>query len=496
MQDLLGQRISQILTHSPATIYAGRVGEPFNFTFVSENVSALFGFNTKNCLNNPGFWRELIHPDDLECVFADYIGISSNDYHKHEYRLRKKDGDYLWVLDELRLVRDVMGRAQEVIGSWLDISDRKETEKALQQSESLFRDFFQSNPVATIISSPDGVVHMVNPAFTDHTDFTPEEVIGRTAQDLGFWGIPEDRERMVAAIRESGFIDNLESQFYGKGGRSMTCLVSSRAVDFGGGIRILSTVQDVTEQRKAELALLKLDQAKSDFIATAAHELRTPLIAIVGYSELLENTAKRPLSEKQKEEYLGIIQSNAEVLNRLVEDLLDVGRIQIGRSLGVAIQEAQLAEVIENVVGSLRVKNDRHQIQVVHSNPLPEKLWFDPGRITQVLYNLLSNAIKFSPRTGAIKLQTATAAETVFVAIVDQGRGMTAEQVEHIFDRFYRGECADVETLDPSVGLGLGLGIVKQIIEDHGGDIAVASRPGEGTTVTFSLPIKPVTSRT
>lgn len=491
MQDLLGQRISQILTHSPAIIYAGRVAEPFNLTFVSENFSALFGFNTKNCLHNPDFWRELIHPEDLECVFADYVGISSHDYHKHEYRLRKKSGDYIWVLDELRLVRDLKGRPLEIIGSWLDITDRKETERALRQSETLFRDFFQSNPVATIISSPDGVVHMVNPAFTDHTDFTPEEVVGRTAQELGFWRIPEDRERMVAAIRESGFIDNLESHFYGKGGRPMTCLVSSRAVDFGGGIRILSIVQDVTEQRKAEAALLKLDQAKSDFIATAAHELRTPLIAIVGYSELLENAAAMPLSEKQKEEYLSIIQSNAEVLNRLVEDLLDVGRIQVGRSLGIALQEAQLFEVIENVVGSLRVKNDRHEIRVVHTNPLPEKIWFDPERMTQVLYNLLSNAIKYSPRGGPIEIQTATEAETVSIAIVDQGRGMTADQVKHIFDRFYRGESDNVEIH----GLGLGMGIVKQIIEDHGGDIAVASRPGEGSTITFSLPIRPVTSK-
>ncbi len=487
MQDLLDQRISHILTHSPAIIYAGRVADPFNLSFISENFSSLFGFDRKTCLHNPDFWRELIHPDDLECVFADYVGVSGKDYHKHEYRLRKKDGDYLWVLDELRLVHDAEGRPLEVIGSWLDITERRETERALLQSEALFRDFFQTNPVATIISSPDGVVHMVNPAFTEHTDFSPQEIIGRTAQELGFWHIPEDRERMVAAIKEFGFIDNMESQFYGRGGRPMTCLVSSRAVAFGDEIRILSTVQDVTEQRKAEAALLKLDQAKSDFIATAAHELRTPLIAIVGYSELLENAAEMSLSEKQKEEYLAIIQSNAEVLNRLVEDLLDVGRIQIGRSLGVTIQEAHLFEVIEKVVGSLSVKNDRYKINVVHTNPLPEKVWFDPGRMTQVLYNLLNNSIKYTPQGGTIEIQTTTGAETVSIAIVDQGRGMSAEQVKHIFDRFYSGERADFKTH----GLGLGMGIVKQIIEDHGGEIVVTSSPGEGTTVAFSLPVKP-----
>ena len=194
-----------------------------------------------------------------------------------------------------------------------------------------------------------------------------------------------------------------------------------------------------------------------------------------------------PLEDEQKQEYLSIIQSNAEILNRLVDDLLDVGRIQIGRSLGVMLKEAQLSEVIEKVVGSLSVKNERHRITVVHTDHLPERCWFDPGRITQVLYNLLSNAIKYSPQGGNIEIRTTTASEIVSVAVVDQGQGMSPALVENVFDRFYRGEDADAEIH----GLGLGMGIVKQIIEDHGGEIVVKSRLGEGTTVTFTLPLKP-----
>jgi PAS domain S-box-containing protein len=490
MHDLLDQRIKHILSNSPAIIYAGKVDEPFNLTFISENFSSCFGFDTKTCLNAPSFWREHIHPDDCACVFADYSGLSEIKHHKHEYRLRKKDGEYLWVLDELHLVRDHAGQPLEVVGSWLDITDRKETEWALQKSETLFRDFFQTNPVATIITSQDGVVHMVNPAFTEKAGFSLDEVVGRTAQELGFWRDPADRDRMVAAIRKFGFMDNVESQFYGKGGRAMTCLVSSRAVDFGGETRILNIVHDVTEQRKAEDALLKLDQAKSDFISTAAHELRTPLIAIVGYSELLENPAKMPISEEQKAGYVSIIQSNAEILNRLVDDLLDVGRIQIGRSLGVVMKKGQLLELIEKVVSSFIVKNQQHNLIVVHKNPLPTSAWFDNGRITQVLYNLLSNAIKYSPRGGTVEIQTTTGPDEVSVAIVDQGQGMSPEQVEHIFDRFYRSETEK----SAISGLGLGMGIVKQIIEDHGGEIVVYSCLGEGTTVSFNLPIKPEAS--
>ncbi len=486
MHDSIDQRIEHILSYSPAIIYAVRVNEPFNLTFISENFSSRFGHSTKDCLNNPDFWRKNIHPDDCDCVFADHASLYAEGHHVHEYRIRNKDGDYLWVLDELRLIRDSAGQPVEIVGSWLDITERKAIELALHESEKLFRDFFQTNPVATIITSPSGLVHMVNPAFTNRTDFTPEEVVGRTAQDLGFWRDLKDRERMVAAIKEHGFIDNLEGSFYGKNNRPMTCLVSSRAVGLGGEMRILSIVHDITEQRKAEEALRKLDQSKSDFISTAAHELRTPLIAIVGYSELLENSSHSLLTEEQKENYLSIIQSNAEVLNHLVDDLLDVGRIQMGRSLGVMFKENDIAAIIEKVSESIRVKSKRHQISVAHVNPPPQALLFDGGRITQVFYNLLNNAIKYSPQGGKINVHTITAEDKITVSIIDHGQGMTPQQVEHIFDRFYRADHEDAKVS----GLGLGMSIVKQIIVDHDGEISVYSNLGEGTTVTFTLPIK------
>lgn len=364
---------------------------------------------------------------------------------------------------------------------------RGEAEAALQKSEALFRAFFEANPVATIITSPSGVIHMVNPAFALSTDFTAEDVVGKTSQELGFWHSMEDRQRMVTAILERGFIDNLESTFYGKNRKRMTCLVSSRAIQFEGELRILSIVQDVTEQRAAEEALRKLDQAKSDFISTVAHELRTPLIAVIGYCELLEKSADQPLTETQKNEYITIIQSNAEMLNRLVDDLLDVGRIQVGRPLRMLRKATDLAGIIEKAVDSQRMKSRRHEILVVHGTPLPQSLSIDGNRIIQVLNNLLDNAIKYSPGGGIIKLQTMTDSDTVTVSVTDQGIGMTPEQVEHIFERFYRAEFVNLATS----GLGLGMSIVKQVIVDHGGEIAVASRLGEGTTVSFTLPIKP-----
>jgi len=486
MQNFTDQRIRHILSLSPVIIYTCRAAGDFGATFVSENVKLIFGYTVQECLSSPSFWRDNLHPDDRDRILANYPSFYASEHYVHEYRFRKKDGSYLWVLDEFRLVRDSEGTPLEIVGSWLDITVRKATEAALRASETLFRDFFQANPVPTIISDPSGVIHMVNPAFTVSPGFSAEEVVGRTAQELGFWRIPADRERMVAAIKQDGFIDNLESSFYGKDKRPMTCLISSRAVELGGEIRILSAVLDVSKQRNAEEALRKLDQAKSDFISVAAHELRTPLIAIVGYSELLENSSNNSLTEEQKESYLSIIQSNAYVLNHLVDDLLDVGRIQVGRSLGVVKKESELSGIIETVTASLRVKSPQHNILVAYYNTLPETLWMDSLRIIQVLNNLLNNAIKYSPHGGTIKVQTMTDEEKVTVSIIDEGMGMTPQQIENIFDRFYRA----VDVNYAASGLGLGMGIVKQIIADHGGELFVSSTPGEGTTVTFTLPIK------
>lgn len=480
------ERIKHILSSAPVTIYTCGVDDDYELTFVSENVLDRFGYTAAECVHNKNFWHQIVHPDDRAHVFDGRDNFFSTDHEFREYRFVKKDGSILWVLDEMRLVRDDQGSPVEIVGSWLDITGRKKAEAVLRNNENLFREFFMANPVATIITSPQGMVHMANPAFIEASGFSLDEVIGRTSQELGFWQNPADRERMVAAINQQGWIDKIEADFYGKGKKPMTCQVSSRAIEYEGELRILSIIIDVTEQRASEEAMRKLDKAKSDFISTAAHELRTPLIAIVGYCELLEHAAMMGFSDDQKEHYLSIIQSNAEILNRLIDDLLDLGRIQVGRSLGITPKDNNLLEIVDKVVASFRVKSGRHEVVVERSRDFPQSVWLDAGRIAQVLHNLLNNAIKYSPDGGIVTVRLSGGTDMVCVAVADRGIGMTAEQMEHVFERFYRVDPDGLQT----IGLGLGMSIVKQIIDDHGGRIDVSSQPGEGTTVTFELPVR------
>jgi len=400
-----------------------------------------------------------------------------------EATLRRKDGATLPCLLSTQLIVD--NGERRIISAVRDHRSHKHAELSRQKSDALFREFFLANPVATIISEPGGTIHMVNPAFTRTTGFAAEDVVGRTAQEMNFWRDPADRERMVAAIREQGKIDHLEGCFYGKGDRPMTCLISSRAIEYAGETRILSIVIDITEQKRAEAELQRLDQAKRDFISTVAHELRTPLIAVIGYAELLETAAEIGLSVEQQREFISIIHSNGELLNRLIDDLLDVGRIQVGRSLGVQPVPTSIANLLERSVEVFRRKCPRHQFVLTHDNPLPELMQIDGERIVQVFNNLLDNAVKYSPAGGPVGIRTLTAPGELSLAITDQGIGMTADQVEFIFDRFYRADAGN----GTIKGFGLGMSIVKQIVEDHGGRIAVASTPEEGTTVTLVLPV-------
>jgi len=480
------QRIRHILTSSPVTIYTCNVDDGYGLTFVSDNVLCSFGYTADECIHNNNFWDEVVHPDDHDHVFDGRGDLISTGHEFREYRFLKKDGSYLWVHDEMCLISDDKGAPVEIVGSWLDITDRKETEDALRNSEKRFREFFQSNPVATIITTPEGLVHAVNPAFIESSGYSEEEIVGHSVQELGFWADPSDRDRMLSAIAEHGGINRLECRLYRKDNKEMIALVSSRAIKYEGELKILNIVTDVTEQRTAEEAMRKLDKAKSDFISTAAHELRTPLIAIVGYCELLEKAESIGFSVEQRESYLSIIQSNADILNRLIDDLLDIGRIQVGRSLGVSPKENDLREIVDKVVASSGVKTGRHEIVVERSSDFPQSVWLDAGRITQVLHNLLNNAIKYSAEGGVIKVLLSGDTDKISVSIADRGIGMTAEQMEHIFERFYRVDPDSLET----IGLGLGMSIVKQIIDDHGGRINVSSQLGEGTTVTFELPVK------
>ena len=234
--------------------------------------------------------------------------------------------------------------------------------------------------------------------------------------------------------------------------------------------------------KRGEEVLRNLDRAKDEFISTAAHELRTPLTAIMGYADLLLAGVGDPL---QQREYAAEIFERGEALDRLISDLHDVSIIQVGWGLMLKKEPTPLLPLVERVLKHFQQSATVHQLELRYPPDLPALISCDAGRISQVLENLLGNAIKYSPRGGCVGLEIKPIDAALSFCVSDQGIGMSESEQRQAFDKYYR---ANSSSSAPR-GLGLGLGIVRQIVLDHGGTIELQSRPQAGTSVTFTLPL-------
>jgi signal transduction histidine kinase len=237
-----------------------------------------------------------------------------------------------------------------------------------------------------------------------------------------------------------------------------------------------------TEAERSELK--KTDIVKSEFISIAAHELRTPVAIIMGYTELLsDQNIIDSFNEQQKKDFLSTIYESSEQLDKIVDDILDVSRIESGQCIPLYKKPLSIKTLLEKVLNRLSLKSNHNLILEV-SPEVPERLGFDEHRIDQVIENLLSNAIKYSPEQRPITIAVEADNHRCSVMVTDQGIGMSNEQKDRVYDKFYRADTSDTAVR----GLGLGMSIVKQIIDDHDGTILIDSRLSEGTSVCFTLP--------
>lgn len=231
---------------------------------------------------------------------------------------------------------------------------------------------------------------------------------------------------------------------------------------------------------------LEVDRMKSEFLAMAAHELRTPMVSIFGFTELL---LKRQFDDVRRSDMLGTIHRQASVLINLVNELLDLARIEARRGKDFKRAAQPLQPLIQGVIGGLLVHNDGRKVVC----DLPdEAVWVDVDteKLSQALTNVLSNAYKYSPQGGNIELDLVWRDRDgrleAGMRVTDHGLGMTPEQQSRVFERFYR---ADTSGNIP--GTGLGMTIVKEIVELHGGQVSLHSAHGVGTTVTLWIPVRP-----
>ncbi len=233
-------------------------------------------------------------------------------------------------------------------------------------------------------------------------------------------------------------------------------------------------------------AVQKANQAKTEFVSVMTHELRLPMTSIKGYAEMMEMGGD--LNEKQLR-FLEIIQSSIQRMSVQISDLSDISRIESGRLQMDIEEKVDFKSLVQEVISPLQAEIDNREHKLVVD--IPDDLPYvkaDPRRVQQVLTNLISNAYKYTPNGGTITIQTQNDAETITCRVKDSGVGMTEEEVEKLFNKFWRSEDAYVRD---QPGTGLGLAITKNLVEMQGGEISVESKKGDGTTFSFTIPICP-----
>ena len=238
---------------------------------------------------------------------------------------------------------------------------------------------------------------------------------------------------------------------------------------------IVTIISDVTKERE-------IDRMKTEFLSTAAHELRTPLTSIQGFSEIV--LTRDNISPEERKKFMKYINQQAVALSAIIKDLLDISRIETGEGTTLYKQQFESGDAIKVIVKYFQEQYPKCQFEVV----VPEKsveVLVDKEKMDQVLKNILSNAVKYSPEGGLIRITGKVIEDYFQVSVEDHGIGMTPEQIDKIYDKFYRADASNTAV----EGTGLGMSIVKYIVEIHGGKVWVESEYGKGTTVTYKIPL-------
>ncbi len=241
---------------------------------------------------------------------------------------------------------------------------------------------------------------------------------------------------------------------------------------------IVTLLHDVSRERE-------LDQIKSEFISTAAHEMRTPMSVIMGYIELLMDRSQfGDFTAEKQQEFLDAAYRKGKALSQIVDDLFDTSRMEAGLPLPIEKRECDLDNLLCTIVDHFQRHTSKHTFKMCIDGQT--MVFADLNKMTQVFENLISNAIKYSPDGGEIEVRSALKDDQLRIDIEDHGSGMSTEECERIFDKFYRADSAKTTV----TGLGLGMSIVKAIVEGHEGRIWVESTLGKGTCVSLEIPAR------
>jgi len=403
-----------------------------------------------------------------------------------------------WYNLRIRPYRTTSNQIDGVVLVLFDIDALKRSAATIESALNYAEAIVETVQVPLLVLESDLRVNKANRAFYETFQVSPSETMQSLIFDLGNgqWDLPGLRPRLIDIFANDTTLENFECEHSFERIGQKTMLLNVLKMINGDTQRILLMIEDITERKRFETERQQLltqeqlartqaeaaNRAKDEFLSNLSHELRNPLSAIKGWSQLLR---ARQLNEATIARALEVIERSATAQSQLIEDMLDISRITSGK-LYLNTRLFDLVSVVDGAIESVQLSAEAKSISIV-SQLTKTKIVGDAARLQQVIWNLLSNAIKFTPTGGRVEIINEMVQQMAEIRVSDTGIGIRAELLPYVFDRFHQG---DSSTTKAKQVLGLGLSIVRHIVELHGGEVfAVSPGVGEGTTITVRLPL-------
>jgi PAS domain S-box-containing protein len=466
----------------------------------NERMYEIFGHTRADgTLSKVQLIERYVHPDDAAALEQTLAGGMKSGRPFHiVYRIRRKDGALRWLELAGEFESAHSGAPIRMIGVLADITERQQAEEKLRESEERFRLLADTAPVLIWTSGVDKLCNFFNKAWLAFTGRTMEQELGNGWTE----GVhTEDYDRCVETYVRSfeareAFKMEYRLRRYDGEYRWLLDHGIPRFSSSGQFLGYIGSCIDITERKQAEAERAQLAQeqaaraaaeaatrSKDEFLAIVSHELRSPLSAILGYTRMLRSDS---VDRNVINKVTAVVERNGKAQLQIIEDLLDSARVVTGK-LRIEPAPVDLVPVLESALDTVRAAAEaKGVILLADFAPLPEETIGDSTRLQQIVWNLLANAVKFTPKGGRIELRMESDADNVRISVSDTGKGIEAEFLPFVFDRYRQ---ADTSSARRYGGLGLGLSLVKNLVELHGGTITAASDgKGRGATFTVVLP--------
>jgi len=515
------QKLQTFIDTAPVAIFETTVDGMI--LMANKTMATMLGYETpEDMLFHRNQLRKPLYVD--QAVREKLVAVLSEKGVVHDYECQwfKKDGGTIWITGNGRVIHDQDG-SFHFEGLVYDISERKLVQEQLAHVKTQLEFVLNSATGASIISTDvRGKITIFNPGAERMLGYTAQEIMGRNCDALHYEPEMTERCRELAAhlgrrvnridvlaenARQGGF-ETREWTYVRKDGRHLSASLTVTGIRNTQneliGFLIIGT--DISEQKRAEQERANLEQQlrrknleleretrraiaaskmKSEFLANMSHELRTPLNGIIGFTEMLHDEVVGPVPPEHKE-YLADILASAKHLLQLINDILDLSKIEAGK-MEFQPEDIDLSDIVGEVCTILKSLSEKKQLQLeVELDSQSRIVHLDPRKLKQVLYNYLSNAIKFTPEGGKIQIRTRREnTETFRIEVADTGIGIKPEALKDLFVEFQQ---LDSSASKRYQGTGLGLALTKRIVETQGGSVGVESTEGQGSTFHAILP--------